>query len=248
MFGDRDNVIYNLRVCRYGGGEDQHFVLSLLELEDGLQTAVASNWSQQPHALTLTGLEAARGPRLLSVHAANTRGSSDPVYLTSDLAAAAVAEVSDLAEAAGSRQSVLYILVSVLASVMLLSLLLSLSHFCRRKRLERLSGQLAADKPSIQLVSQLSQSTPLLDPQLHQLPPAVTAAREAGEQLPRRVSFCAQCEGGSRLSVQQTSVQRTVVRSYSIDKLRPQGSSHLYSGKMRPTEATIMCPHKYCFQ
>ena len=241
-------MVSTTSVCRYGGGEDQHFVLSLLELEDGLQTAVASNWSQQPHGLTLTGLAAARGPRLLSVHAANTRGSSDPVYLTSDLAAAAVAEVSDVVEAAGSRQSVLYILVSVLASVMLLSLLLSLSHFCRRKRLERLSGQLAADKPSIQLVSQLSQSTPLLEPQLHQLPPAVTAAREAGEQLPRRVSFCAQCEGGSRLSVQQTSVQRTVVRSYSIDKLRPQGSSHLCSGIMRPTETTAMCPHKYCFQ
>ena len=206
----------------YGGGEDQTFHLSLLDLVEGVQTSVASNWSRDPD-LELTGLEP-QYPRLVSVHAANSHGRSDPVYLTTEMAAATrVGEIAIL-EREGSRQSVLYIIVSVLSSVMILSLLLSLSHFCRRKRLERLATKIEADKPNIQLISQ---STPLLNttPSSAGNPKTEDTPKTSKDLLPRKVSFCEQCRTQStgRLNTgPRNGIQRTVVRSYSIDKLRPR--------------------------
>ena len=75
--------------CRagWGGGEPQHFSLSVLEVEGGLQTEVASNRSSSPE-LTVRGLSPAR-PYLLAVTAANTRGRSDPVFVPAEVEAAA---------------------------------------------------------------------------------------------------------------------------------------------------------------
>ena len=132
------------------------------------------------------------------------------------------------------RQPVLYIIISVLSSIMILSLLLSLSHFCRRKSLERLSSKIEAEKPHIQLVSQ---STPLLTTS-----DAVSTNNGNGskadpslkELLPRKVSFCEHCHTsstkisdnnkstGSISNIRTNNIQKTVVRSYSIDKLRPR--------------------------
>merc|ERR1719225_1265749 len=108
----------------YSGGEDQTFHLALLDLVEGVQTSVASNWSREPD-LALTGLQP-QHPRLMSVHAANSHGRSDPVYLTTERAAATRLGQIEIMEREGDRQSVLYIIVSVLSSIMILSLLLSL--------------------------------------------------------------------------------------------------------------------------
>ena len=219
----------------YGGGEDQTFHLALLDLVEGVQTSVASNWSRDPD-LELVGL-GPQYPRLLSVHAANSHGRSDPIYLTTEMAAATRVGQIEILEREGGRQSVLYIIVSVLSSIMILSLLLSLSHFCRRKRLERLATKIEADKPNIQLISQsapllnttpsstgdIQTSTPLLnttgDTKTEDTP------KTSKDLLPRKVSFCEQCR--TRSSVKPSTgprngIQRTVVRSYSIDKLRPR--------------------------
>ena len=206
----------------YGGGEDQTFHLSLLDLVDGVQTSVASNWSRDPD-LELTDLEP-QYPRLLSVHAANSHGRSDPIYLTTEMAAATRVGQIEILEREGDRQSVLYIIVSVLSSIMILSLLLSLSHFCRRKRLERLATKIEADKPNIQLVSQ---STPLLNTTPSSTGDIKTeeTPKTSKDLLPRKVSFCEQCRTqstGKLSSAPRNGIQRTVVRSYSIDKLRPR--------------------------
>ena len=207
----------------YGGGEDQTFHLALLDLVDGVQTSVASNWSRDPD-LELTGLEP-QYPRLLSVHAANSHGRSDPIYLTTEMAAATRVGQIEILEREGDRQSVLYIIVSVLSSIMILSLLLSLSHFCRRKRLERLATKIEADKPNIQLISQ---STPLLNTTPSSTGDIIKTEdtpKTSKDLLPRKVSFCDQCRSQSsgKLSTgPRNGIQRTVVRSYSIDKLRPR--------------------------
>ena len=215
----------------YGGGEDQRFVLSLLDMVDGVQTAISSNWSRDPH-LTLTNLSSDH-PRLLSVHSSNSHGKSDPIYLTTDVAAASVlGDIRDMTDTE-NRQSVLYIIVSVLSSIMVLSLLLSLSHFCRRKSLERLSSKIEAEKPHIQLVSQ---STPLLttsDVATTKNGNGTKADPLSKELLPRKVSFCEHCHtSNGRISdnnkstgsvnIRTNNIQKTVVRSYSIDKLRPR--------------------------
>ena len=213
----------------YSGGEEQHFVLSLLDMVDGVQTPISSNWSADPHHLTLYLTDLTLdNPRLLSVHSANSHGKSEPVYLTTDLSDISVGEMSDIVDN-GDRQSVLYIIVSVLSSIMILSLLLSLSHACRRRRLERLASKIEADKPNIQL---LAQSTPLLSNQNNESradPKEDDHYSPAKDLLPRKVSFCDQCHHNSRLSVQNqcsaplgNGVQKTVIRSYSIDKLRPR--------------------------
>ena len=67
---------------------------------------------------------------LFAVHAENSHGKSELVYLTTADTGDQSGEVSEL-EDNGDRQSVLYIIISVLCSIMILSLLLSLSHFCR---------------------------------------------------------------------------------------------------------------------
>ena len=226
----------------YSGGEDQTFHLALLDLVEGVQTSVASNWSREPD-LALTGLQP-QYPRLMSVHAANSHGRSDPVYLTTERAAATRVGQIEIMEREGDRQSVLYIIVSVLSSIMILSLLLSLSHFCRRKRLERLASKIEADKPHIQLVSQ---SQPLLNtsnttsstPQHLSITPSSngniktedtspkteeedTSPKTSKDLLPRKVSFCEECRAGPGRLSSGPRIQRTVVRSYSIDKLRPR--------------------------
>ena len=51
----------------YSGGDDQHFVLSLLSIVDGVQTPVVSNWSTDPGLILLTDLSPeSSSPRLLS--------------------------------------------------------------------------------------------------------------------------------------------------------------------------------------
>ena len=205
----------------YGGGEPQHFVLSLLDMVGGVQTAVQTNWSSQPD-LSLTELSAGQ-PRLLSVHSANSQGKSDPVYLATDIPTPTRHE----GEQTQSRQSVLYIIVSVLASIMGLSLLLSLTHFCRRRR--RAGVELESDKPSVQSSVQssvqVSPSTPLL-PQAGTVTPSVIKTSQASN-LQRKVSFNHHdCNSGtSRTSVfppPSNGVQSTVIKSYSIEKLRPR--------------------------
>ena len=157
----------------YSGGEPQHFVLSLLDMVGGLQTPVKTNWSDQPD-LSLTDLSPAQ-PRLLSVHSANSQGKSDPVYLTTEIPA----PTSHSQEVPPDRQSVLYIIVSVLASIMVLSLLLSLSHFCRRRKA---LAQLETEKPSHpssvqsspllpQYKAQVSPGSPLLSQHRAQVSP-----------------------------------------------------------------------------
>jgi len=92
---------------------------------------VVSNWSTDPGLILLTDLSPeSSSPRLLSVHAENSHGKSELVYLTTADTGDQSGEVSEL-EDNGDRQSVLYIIISVLCSIMILSLLLSLSHFCR---------------------------------------------------------------------------------------------------------------------
>ena len=209
----------------YGGGEPQHFVLSLLDLVGGVQTAVQTNWSSQPD-LSLTQLTAGQ-PRLLSVHSANSQGKSDPVYLTTDVPAPTRQEGARSED----RQSVLYIIVSVLASIMGLSLLLSLTHFCRRRR--RAVTELESDKPSVQssLQSsvQVSPSTPLLPQADTQTQPSVSKAGQSSN-LQRKVSFnhhhhhqdCTRTSRTSGIAPPSNGVQSTVIKSYSIEKLRPK--------------------------
>lgn len=219
-----DNTVSVLCEAGYSGGEDQHFVLSLLDMVEGVQTAVMSNWSSNPYMI-LTGLDPEH-PRLLSVHSANSHGKSDPIYLTTDVAASIIGQLHDDL-GADDRQSVLYIIVSVLSSIMILSLLLSLSHFCRRKRLERLSSKIEAERPNIQI---LSQSTPLLTDSSQSSDRGEHRNKQiAKELLPRKVSFCGQCDTSRRLTTSQNhglgngnGIKKTVIRSYSIDKLRPK--------------------------
>ena len=164
----------------------------MLEVEGGLQTEVASNRSSSPE-LTVRGLSPAR-PYLLAVTAANTRGRSDPVFVPADVEAAG-------ARRPAGRTAVLYTILAVLGGVMLLSLLLSLSTACRA-RLQK--------PPVTEKVESLTATTepgaaPLLSP----------------EQKPqRKVSFCELCRGSGRDG--GPGVRRAVVRSYSIDKLRPK--------------------------
>ena len=205
----------------YGGGEPQHFVLSLLDMVGGVQTAVKTNWSSRPE-LSLSSLSASQ-PRLLSVHSANSQGKSDPVYLTTDVPAPATHSSQEPPD----RQSVLYIIVSVLASIMVLSLLLSLSHFCRRRRaLNQLEAEKASvspsQPPSTPLLPQasslqVSHSTPLL-------PRTGSSSLQHSASLQRKVSFNQDCSRTRSVSVMPPGqgVQSTVIKSYSIDKLRPR--------------------------
>ena len=179
--------------CRagWGGGEPQHFSLSVLEVEGGLQTEVASDRSNSPE-LTVRGLSPAR-PYLLAVTAANTRGRSDPVFVPAEVEAA-------VARRPAGRTAVLYTILAVLGGVMLLSLLLSLSTACRARLhtppvIEKVESLTATTEPA---------AAPLLSP----------------EQKPqRKVSFCELCQVSGR---EGPGVRRAVVRSYSIDKLRPK--------------------------
>ena len=247
----------------YSGGEPQHFVLSLLDMVGGLQTPVKTNWSDQPD-LSLTDLSPAQ-PRLLSVHSANSQGKSDPVYLTTEIPA----PTSHSKEVPPDRQSVLYIIVSVLASIMVLSLLLSLSHFCRRRRaltqlqtekpshpssvqsspllpqykaqvspgsplLSQYRAQVSPSSPLLpRSMAQVSQSSPLLPQSRGQMTPgsplqALTESSslsnsEHVSSLRRKVSFT-QSSPRTRsvgLLTPASGVQSTVIKSYSIDKLRP---------------------------
>ena len=190
----------------FSGGLEQHFVLSVFEMVNNSQVLVTSNWSRDP-SVRVVGLTP-NSSYILSMHAANDRGESEAVYVggqTSSWQSQVLSQPPD-------RLPVLYIIVAILCSIMILSLILSLTAACRhRLHSAKASTVLSQDKPSQDLVTQ---TQPLLVPASNG---HAHNAHQARMTAQRKVSFrsCG-CTSASPV------IQRTIVRSYSIDKLRPR--------------------------
>ena len=192
----------------FSGGMEQHFVLEVFEMVNSSQTLVTSNWSRDP-SVRVDGL-APDSPYILSIHAANARGESEAVYVGGQTASWQPQVLSSPPD----RLPVLYIIVAILCSIMILSLILSLTAACRH----RLHSAKASASLSQELVTQ---AQPLLTsastghvPRTHP---------QGGMAVQRKVSFRG-CGCVSNPGTGQ-GIERTVVRSYSIDKLRPRCST-----------------------
>ena len=207
--------------CKHGfsGGMEQHFVLEVFEMVNGSQTLVASNWSRDP-SVRVVGLTP-NSSYILSIHAANARGESEAVYVGGQTASWLPQVISSPPD----RLPVLYIIVAVLCSIMILSLILSITAACRhRLHSDKDSAVLSQDKPSTELVSQ---TRPLI--------PSATSGRlsththhHTRKDPERKVSFRS-CGCASRTET-VLGIQRTVVRSYDIDKLRQRCSTCNHRG------------------
>ena len=170
----------------------------------GSQTLVASNWSWDP-SIQVFGLTP-DSSYILSIHAANERGKSEAVYVGGQTSS----QLPQVFTSPPDRMPVLYIILTVLCFIMILSLILSITNTCRH-RLHSAAKEnvvLRNHQPNLEL--------PLL-------PTPDKERTQLKRRSPqRKVSFHS-CNCYPDPS--SPDIQRTVVRSYSIDKLRPRCST-----------------------
>jgi hypothetical protein len=198
----------------FSGGMEQHFVLEVFEMVNSSQNLVSSNWSRDP-SVRVVGLTP-NYSYILSIHAANARGESEAVYVGGQTASWQPQVLSSPHD----RLPVLYIIVAILCSIMILSLILSLTAACRhRLHSAKASAVISQDKPSLELDTQ---TQPLLHPASNGRL-SMHTDQQHRKSPQRKVSFRS-CVCGSRADT-VLGIQRTVVRSYSIDKLRPRCST-----------------------
>ena len=208
----------------FSGGLEQHFVLEVLEMVNGSQSLVMSNWSRDP-LIRVNGLES-NTSYILAVHASNDRGESPAVYVGGQTASS----LPSLPQSSSpDRLPLLYIIIAVLCAVMFLTVILSVTAACRRYALMKRTKKLTQSQPIISAYgTDVDQSEPLV----HTNNRGTLSRRDVDRRVSFRECSCSPAEksvmarGSSNGTLNGTRTdsknipgpQRTIVRSYSIGK------------------------------
>ena len=203
----------------FSGGLEQHFVLEVLEIINGSQSLVMSNWSSDP-LLRVDGLKS-NTSYIFAVHASNDRGESPAVYVGGQTASSLPSLPSS---STPNRTPLLYIIISVLCAMMFLIVILSVTAACRRYKLLKKTNKITSSQPIITAHGvEVEQSEPLVNSHNRTTIARRVSFKEcscsnAEKTLLSNVSSNGTLNGSRTDSKDIPRVERTIVRSYSIGK------------------------------
>lgn len=234
----------------FSGGLNQRFIMEVFETVNNTQVLVATNWTDldvgnnQPVSLGVWGL-LPDSDYIISVKSTNEKGESSPVYVGGSTRIlpsgdATWLPINDHNSDNDSRMPLLFVIVGILVTLMIMGALVTAILAVRRRRLMKLT--------QIEITSSNGSngsSPPILNTELQE---ALIKPEEKVPNIQRKVSFreepsksrnyhhrqhCPECEiqversltppiyNYSASSSILPPVQKAVVRTFSIDKLRP---------------------------